>query len=112
VLVVDDDPLVLAGNRTLLEELGCTVTSVSDSRRALAALADLGGEPVLVLCDMWLGEGENGIDLLRQATALAAAQYPVSDFRRHRTSDAACGRRSRLPALNKSWFPRPSCVRS
>jgi DNA-binding response OmpR family regulator len=29
---------------------------------------------VLVLCDMWLGEGENGIDLLRQATTLAGAQ--------------------------------------
>jgi signal transduction histidine kinase len=74
VLVVDDDPLVLAGNRTLLEELGCAVTSVPDSRRALAALAGLAGEPVLVLCDMWLGEGENGIDLLRRATALATAQ--------------------------------------
>jgi CheY-like chemotaxis protein len=74
VLVVDDDPLVLAGNRTLLEELGCMVTSVSDSRRALSALKDLAGEPVLVLCDMWLSEGENGIDLLRQATTLAGAQ--------------------------------------
>ena len=74
VVVVDDDPLVLAGNRALLEELGCIVTGVSDSRRALAALAALAGEPVLVLCDMWLGEGENGIDLLRQAIALAGAQ--------------------------------------
>ena len=74
VLVVDDDPLVLAGNRALLEELGCSVTSVADGRRALAALAALAGEPVLVLCDMWLGDGENGIDLLQRATTLAGAQ--------------------------------------
>jgi CheY-like chemotaxis protein len=74
VLVVDDDPLVLAGNRGLLEELGCSVTSVADGRRALAALAPLAGAPVLVLCDMWLGDGENGIDLLQRATTLAGAQ--------------------------------------
>ncbi len=74
VLVVDDDPLVLAGNRALLEELGCSVTSATDTARALSALAALAGEPVLVLCDMWLGESENGIDLLRAATVLANEQ--------------------------------------
>ena len=70
VLVIDDDPLVLAGNRTLLEGLGCEVTSVSDARGAHAALADLGAAPVLVLCDMWLADGANGIDLLKQLMAL------------------------------------------
>jgi two-component system, sensor histidine kinase len=74
VLVVDDDPLVLAGNRALLEEIGCTVTSAADTPHALAALAALAHEPVLVLCDMWLGDGENGIDLLRRASALAGAK--------------------------------------
>ncbi|HEY2394603.1 MAG TPA: ATP-binding protein [Rudaea sp.] len=74
VLVVDDDPLVLAGNRALLEEIGCTVTSAADTARALAALAALANEPALVLCDMWLGDGQNGIDLLRRASALAGTK--------------------------------------
>jgi CheY-like chemotaxis protein len=69
VLVVDDDPLVLSGNRALLEELGCSVTTVTDGFLAQSELAARGGEPVLVLCDMWLGDGENGIDLLRQMAA-------------------------------------------
>ena len=69
VLVVDDDPLVLSGNRALLEELGCSVTTVTDGFLAQSELAAGGGEPVLVLCDMWLGDGENGIDLLRQMAA-------------------------------------------
>lgn len=74
VLVVDDDPLVLAGNRALLEELGCAVTTVANGSLAHAALAAGGSDPVLILCDMWLADGENGIDLLRQLTALTPAR--------------------------------------
>jgi CheY-like chemotaxis protein len=76
VLVIDDDPLVLAGNRALLEELGCEVTSAADATQAHAALAALAATPLLVLCDLWLANGENGIDLLRQLTALTTA--PIS----------------------------------
>jgi signal transduction histidine kinase/ActR/RegA family two-component response regulator len=76
VLVVDDDPLVLAGNRALLEELGCEVTSATDASQAQAAVAALAGTPLFVLCDMWLARGENGIDLLRQLPALTTA--PIS----------------------------------
>ncbi len=70
VLVIDDDPLVLAGNRVLLEELGCAVTTVADGDSAQAALADFAGAPLLVLCDLWLSETENGIGLLRRLSAL------------------------------------------
>ena len=74
VLVVDDDPLVLASNRALLEELGCAVTTAGNGRLAQALLAAGSNDPVLVLCDMWLADGENGIDLLRRLTALTAAR--------------------------------------
>jgi signal transduction histidine kinase len=74
VLVVDDDPLVVAGNRGLLEELGCVVSTASNGRLAQEILAAGSDEPVLVLCDMWLADGENGIDLLRRLTALTAAR--------------------------------------
>jgi signal transduction histidine kinase len=76
VLVVDDDPMVLAGNRALLEQLGCEVTTVSDGASAERALAGWSEHPVLVLCDMWLTEGENGIEVLRRLAAQALA--PVS----------------------------------
>ena len=76
VLVVDDDPLVLSGNRVLLEELGCSVQTVANARDALDAVAALDGTPLLVLCDMWLGDGDNGIELLRRMSALTGA--PVS----------------------------------
>ncbi len=76
VLVVDDDPLVLSGNRALLEELGCEVTTVGDGRSALVALSARAGKPVLVLCDLWLSDNENGIELLGQMSALTGT--PIS----------------------------------
>ena len=74
VLVVDDDPLVLAGNRALLEEFGCEVRTTANGHGALAALAGYGDRAVLVLCDMWLGNDENGIDLLRKMDNLTTAR--------------------------------------
>jgi len=75
VLVVDDDPLVLSGNRVLLEELGCAVTIASNPADALAALdRHDSGARILVLCDMWLAGGANGIDLLRQMAALTSVR--------------------------------------
>ena len=75
VLVVDDDPLVLSGNRLLLEELGCAVTIASNPADALAALdRHDSGARILVLCDMWLAGGANGIDLLRQMAALTSVR--------------------------------------
>jgi len=74
VLVVDDDALVIASNRALLEEMGCAVSTASNGRIAQAELAAHPAEPVLVLCDMWLADGENGIDLLRRLAALTDAR--------------------------------------
>ncbi len=74
VLVVDDDPLVLAGNRALLEELGCVVTTVSDAAQAESQLIARDGAPVLVLCDMWLGEGGNGVELLQRLSSVIGAR--------------------------------------
>ncbi|MGH8121392.1 MAG: ATP-binding protein [Rudaea sp.] len=78
VLVVDDDPLVLSGNRALLEELGCAVTTVTDAEQAQASLVGHAADPVLVLCDMWLANGQNGIDLLQRLATLTTA--PISSI--------------------------------
>ena len=76
VLVIDDDPLVLAGNRALLSELGCDVTTVSNPVDAQSALARAGSAPVLVLCDLWLSDDVNGIDVLRRLTTMTSR--PIS----------------------------------
>ena len=92
VLVVDDDPLVLAGSRALLEELGCMVTTVPDAAGARAAIAARAGGPVLVLCDMWLPHDQNGIELLRELAALGGAAVSsmlISGDTRPETMDAA-----------------------
>jgi signal transduction histidine kinase/FixJ family two-component response regulator len=76
VLVVDDDELVLAGQRALLAEWGCRVTAVSTTHGAEAALAGLGSQPVLVFCDLWLSDQRSGIDLLRNLAVRTDA--PIS----------------------------------
>jgi two-component system, sensor histidine kinase len=75
ILVVDDDPLVLAGNKALLTDLGCDVTTVGDGPGAQAALDRMGHTPVLVLCDLWLPDGVSGIDLLRRLAARTTAPF-------------------------------------
>jgi len=73
VLVLDVDPQVLAGARSLLAEQGCKVSAVGDVAAAEAALARMGPDPVLLLCDLWLPGGHSGLDVVRH---LAAAESP------------------------------------
>jgi CheY-like chemotaxis protein len=106
VLVIDDDPLVLAGNRALLEELGCEVTTVADGDAAQSALAAFGGRPALVLCDLWLSEGQNGIELLQRLSALTVAPNScilISGDTRPETIDAASA--AGYPLLHKPVSP-------
>jgi two-component system, sensor histidine kinase len=70
VLVIDDDRVVLAGNRALLEDLGCRVTTVTDAASAESALRSIDDPPVLVLCDLWLSDERSGIALLRKLAAM------------------------------------------
>ena len=71
VLVVDDDPLVLAASRALLERLGCRVITAPDAPGAEAALRAIGERAVLVLCDLWLSDRNSGIALLQKLTSTA-----------------------------------------
>jgi signal transduction histidine kinase len=71
VLVIDDDRVVLAGSRALLEDLGCRVTTVADATGAESALRAIDDPPVLVFCDLWLSDERSGIALLRKLAAMA-----------------------------------------
>ncbi|CAA2101181.1 ATP-binding response regulator [Variovorax paradoxus] len=69
-LVVDDDPAILDGSRTLLAQWGCEVECVSTGAEAIARMGT--GDPHYdaVLCDLQLaGEGD-GVDVIDAAKRL------------------------------------------
>jgi CheY-like chemotaxis protein len=68
VLIVDDDPTVLAAMRTVLESWGCEVAGAGNAREALEVA--LGGSGIdLVLCDHELPGGMTGLDVLERVRA-------------------------------------------
>jgi PAS domain S-box-containing protein len=72
VMVVEDDPEVLAVCRSFLLALKCEVAAHSSAEAALAALER--AEPVdLLLSDVILGAGMRGTELARRASALRPA---------------------------------------
>ena len=66
VLVVEDDPDVRRSTVMLLTSLGCEVTETATSSAALSHLARESGIEVL-LSDVVLAGGDNGIELARKA---------------------------------------------
>jgi signal transduction histidine kinase/CheY-like chemotaxis protein len=75
VLIVDDDPIALAGTRALLEELGCRVRIATGAPGAEAEMSSLRDFPLLVLCDLWLSDDRSGIGLLTRLRHLARAPF-------------------------------------
>jgi signal transduction histidine kinase len=67
VLLVDDEVAVRDSTRLFLEAVGCRVTSAENVAEALRAADE---EPVdIVVADYRLGDGENGVDLIRALRA-------------------------------------------
>ena len=66
VLVVDDEPDVRAALDGLLQRWGCSVETAASGGEALSAGR---ASPDLVLCDLRLGEGESGFDVLDRLQA-------------------------------------------
>jgi len=69
VLVVEDDPHVRGYAVTLLSALGYAVREAEDGEAALALLGE-GGEADLVLTDVVMPKGPNGIELARRVREL------------------------------------------
>ena len=64
VLVVEDEPLVLANTAELLIDAGYSVVRASDCAQAMAAL-DGGFEPSVVVTDINLSVAGDGIELAK-----------------------------------------------
>ena len=59
VLIVDDEPDVRSALKIFLRPTGHEVTEASDAESALSLMA--AGAPAVVLCDVHLREGPNGL---------------------------------------------------
>jgi signal transduction histidine kinase/ActR/RegA family two-component response regulator len=68
VIVIDDEPAVLAGTARLLSRLGFVVSSFTDPSAALSQLETDGGVPYLVLTDLAMF-GMSGWEVARQVMA-------------------------------------------
>ncbi|HYE50185.1 MAG TPA: ATP-binding protein [Azospirillaceae bacterium] len=69
VLLVEDDPVVSAAVRRMLEEMGCTVAAVDSADGALSVLRR--GDPLdLLFSDVVMPGQLNGVDLARAAARL------------------------------------------
>jgi len=63
-LVVDDDPAILHGSRTLLEQWGCQVECAPSRAEALVRLGDAGSHFDVVLCDLQLAGDDDGMEVI------------------------------------------------
>ena len=108
ILVVDDDPLVLAGNQALLTELGCDVTTVSDGpERAGRDWPHWRANRCSFCATCGCSDDLNGIDLLRRLAALTdGAHFRYLDFRRHAARDDPGSEGRRLSAAAQARIPR------
>jgi CheY-like chemotaxis protein len=68
-LVIDDEPEVRAGMRTLLQHLGCRVAVCGGYAEAERLLDDQALEVDLIVADFRLRQHENGIDTVRRLRA-------------------------------------------
>jgi CheY-like chemotaxis protein len=95
VMVIDDDVLVLDGMRGILQSWGCHVQTAASGAAALASVADGGGQLNLIISDLRLADGENGIeviDRLREALGAPVPAFVISgDTAPDRLREASAG---------------------
>jgi signal transduction histidine kinase len=102
VLVVEDDPQVLAMTMEMLQNLGYDVTTAPDATTALAILHQ--GEPVdLILSDVVMPGGVNGVELARAAQSMRSGMLVLltSGY----VGESARLRESEFPLIDKPFDP-------
>jgi signal transduction histidine kinase/CheY-like chemotaxis protein len=106
VLVIDDEPTIRVGMRTLLEAWGCQVTVAGGRAEAERLLDEHGLGFDVIVADFRLREHENGIETIRQLRARIGEEVPALLI----TGDTAPERlreahESGLPLLHKPVVP-------
>jgi len=69
-LVVDDDPAILHGSRALLEQWGCHVMCAASRAEGVERLHEAGTHIDVLLCDLQLDGGGDGMEVIETARQL------------------------------------------
>ncbi|NKZ39582.1 hybrid sensor histidine kinase/response regulator [Oleiagrimonas citrea] len=102
VMVVDDDQAILAGMHDLLRSWGCKVRMATDCDRALEQ-ASRSEVPDIVISDLHLGTGRNGVETLHALAEHYGAKPGNPPFARLLVTGET--ERSRLQPALKSGVP-------
>lgn len=109
ILVIDNEPEILLSMQALLEQWHCRVTLASDVAGALEGLAQQ--PPDLILADLHLDNGLNGLQVIEQLRQFFASELPaVLITADHSDEQAELRQRLQVPVLNKPV--RPSKLRA
>jgi len=98
VLVIDDDPLVLQSTVAVMGDWSVNVATASNLEQARHVMLNLRQGAVLVLCDLWLSEHVNGIEVL----CALKTQWPGDFYGVVVTGDA---RTETLQMIEKAGYP-------
>jgi CheY-like chemotaxis protein len=101
VLVIDNDAGVLESCGGLLESWGCDVVAARSLAEAKARLA--GTPPDLMIADVHLDDGEDGLDAIAQLRAQFGHAFPAVVV----TGDVATATRSRVAAAGLQLLDKP-----
>jgi CheY-like chemotaxis protein len=105
VLCVDNEPAILDGMRSLLENWRCTVLQAADSDAAAAAISEAGTRPDMILVDYHL-EDETGIACIQTIRRRLGRDIPAILVTADRSPGVeAEARNVGLPLLRKPIKP-------
>jgi PAS domain S-box-containing protein len=76
IIVIDDQPRVLAGMEALLCGWGCTVWTAASGREASAILQKLRVKPDIVIADFHLGQSPNGVRAIDGVRRSSGTELP------------------------------------
>jgi signal transduction histidine kinase len=76
LLVLDDQPAILAGMRSLLSGWGCIAATAECGDQAIEGLEALSGGPAVVIADYHLGADETGVTAITRIRAALGRRIP------------------------------------
>lgn len=106
VMVLDNEPAVIAGMRALLEGWSCAVMTAGSGDEALTAMVRRGGPPDLLIADYHLDDGALGVDEIVRIRKAAGRPVPAVLVTANRTPELVEeAKRMNIPVLNKPVKP-------
>jgi CheY-like chemotaxis protein len=103
VVVIDDDPAVVAAMRALFGAAGATVTGAADAAAAREALAAEPAPVELIVADLRLADGACGIAAVATLRDVVGAAVPALIV----SGDASETARTEARAANLTLLPKP-----